>query len=217
MNVNLVINTVQEVTQRILEAIGGIAGSSLEQTSWLSRSLEVKVQPQVCPEAEEPEEPEDTDVDGENGGEFYSKPARIKVKATAHRDEILNIPNPKIPFSAAVRGKKQGTLRFLLHSYVHICFLYISFRFGPDKHHGFLLSSLSLQRTSPCSSGRGKSQEQYETDCGLVCFVCLTSCFPMQMLAPLLDMVYRSDEKEKAVPLISRLLYYVFPYLKNHR
>jgi len=29
-------------------------------------------------------------------------------------------------------------------------------------------------------------------------------------------MVYRSDEKEKAVPLISRLLYYVFPYLRNH-
>lgn len=30
-------------------------------------------------------------------------------------------------------------------------------------------------------------------------------------------MVYRSDEKEKAVPLISRLLHYVFPYLRNHR
>ncbi len=57
--------TVQEVTQRILEAVGGIAGSSLEQTSWLSRSLEVKVQPQVCPEADEPE---DADVDGDNYG-----------------------------------------------------------------------------------------------------------------------------------------------------
>lgn len=39
----------------------------------------------------------------------------------------------------------------------------------------------------------------------------------LQVLASLLDMVYRSDEKEKAVPLISRLLYYVFPYLRNHR
>lgn len=52
---------VQEVTQRILEAVGGIAGSSLEQTSWLSRSLEVKVQPQVCPEADEPD---DAEMDG---------------------------------------------------------------------------------------------------------------------------------------------------------
>lgn len=46
---------------------------------------------------------------------------------------------------------------------------------------------------------------------------CLTHSIAAQVLAPLLDMVYRSDEKEKAVPLISRLMYYVFPYLKNHR
>lgn len=55
------------MTQRILEAVGGIAGSSLEQTSWLSRSLEVKVQPQVCVEAEEPD---DADVDGDHYGNF---------------------------------------------------------------------------------------------------------------------------------------------------
>ncbi|XP_024919895.1 protein dopey-2 isoform X3 [Cynoglossus semilaevis] len=120
----------QEVTQRILEAIGGIAGSSLEQTSWLSRSLEVKVQPQVCPEAEEPEEPEDTDVDGENG---------------------------------------------------------------------------DLAQTSTMVSSSAPSVYSVQA------LVLLA-----EMLAPLLDMVYRSDEKEKAVPLISRLLYYVFPYLKNH-
>lgn len=58
---------VQEVTQRVLETVGGIAGSSLEQTSWLSRSLEVKVQPQVHLEAEEPD---DADVDGEHDGNF---------------------------------------------------------------------------------------------------------------------------------------------------
>lgn len=58
---------VQEVTQRILEAVGGIAGSSLEQTSWLSRSLEVKVQPQVCPEADELD---DAELDGDHYGNF---------------------------------------------------------------------------------------------------------------------------------------------------
>uniref|UniRef100_A0A3Q2PRF8 DOP1 leucine zipper like protein B n=1 Tax=Fundulus heteroclitus TaxID=8078 RepID=A0A3Q2PRF8_FUNHE len=107
----------QEVTQRILEAVGGIAGSSLEQTSWLSRSLEVKVQPQICQEAEEPD-----DADA-NAMVSSSAPSVYSVQALTLLAEIL---------------------------------------------------------------------------------------------APLLDMVYRSDEKEKAVPLISRLLYYVFPYLKNH-
>lgn len=57
----------QEVTQRILDTVGGIAGSSLEQTSWLSRSLEVKVQPQVCPEADEAE---DAEADGDHEGRF---------------------------------------------------------------------------------------------------------------------------------------------------
>ncbi|XP_051938697.1 protein dopey-2 [Hippocampus zosterae] len=118
----------QEVTQRILEVVGGIAGSSLEQTSWLSRSLEVKVQPQVCPEADEPD---DVDMDGEH------------------------------------------------------------------------CESMDQARTMVSSSAPSVYSVQ-----ALVLLA--------EVLAPLLDMVYRSDEKEKAVPLISRLMYYVFPYLKNH-
>uniref|UniRef100_A0A665U1Y4 Uncharacterized protein n=1 Tax=Echeneis naucrates TaxID=173247 RepID=A0A665U1Y4_ECHNA len=115
--------TMQEVTQRILEAVGGIAGSSLEQTSWLSRSLEVKVQPQVCPvEAE----PEDADAD-----------------SMAQASTMVSSSAPSV----------------------------------------YSVQALVLLA---------------------------------EILAPLLDMVYRSDEKEKAVPLISRLMYYVFPYLKNH-
>ncbi|XP_037646910.1 protein dopey-2 isoform X2 [Sebastes umbrosus] len=118
----------QEVTQRILEAVGGIAGSSLEQTSWLSRSLEVKVQPQVCPEADETD---DADVDGDH------------YESMAQASTMVSSSAP---------------------------------------------SAYSVQ--------------------ALVLLA--------EVLAPLLDMVYRSDEKEKAVPLISRLMYYVFPYLKNH-
>lgn len=118
----------QEVTQRILEAVGGIAGSSLEQTSWLSRSLEVKVQPQVCPEADEPD---DADVDGE------------LCESAAQASTMVSSSAPSV----------------------------------------YSVQALVLLA---------------------------------EILAPLLDMVYRSDEKEKAVPLISRLMYYVFPYLKNH-
>uniref|UniRef100_A0A671W9H6 DOP1 leucine zipper like protein B n=1 Tax=Sparus aurata TaxID=8175 RepID=A0A671W9H6_SPAAU len=111
----------QEVTQRILEAVGGIAGSSLEQTSWLSRSLEVKVQPQVCTEADEPDD----------------------ADSVAQASTMVSSSAPSV----------------------------------------YSVQALVLLA---------------------------------EILAPLLDMVYRSDEKEKAVPLISRLMYYVFPYLKNH-
>ena len=47
----------------MLEAVGGVAGSSLEQTSWLSRNLEVKNQPQICPELEDSAEPDDPDAE----------------------------------------------------------------------------------------------------------------------------------------------------------
>ncbi|TNN53525.1 Protein dopey-2 [Liparis tanakae] len=118
----------QEVTQRILEAVGGIAGSSLEQTSWLSRSLEVKVQPQVCPEADELD-------DAELDGDHYESVAQASTMVSSSAPSVYSVQ-------------------------------------------------------------------------ALVLLA--------EVLTPLLDMVYRSDEKEKAVPLISRLTYYVFPYLKNH-
>ncbi|XP_076857747.1 protein DOP1B isoform X2 [Brachyhypopomus gauderio] len=116
----------QEVTQRILEAVGGVAGSSLEQTSWLSRNLEVKAQPQVCLQ-EDADEPEDSDL----------------YDSVGQGSAMVSSSAPSV----------------------------------------FSVQALALLA---------------------------------EVLAPLLDMVYRSDEKEKALPLISRLMYYVFPYLKNH-
>ncbi|XP_050188714.1 protein dopey-2 isoform X1 [Myiozetetes cayanensis] len=112
----------QEVTQKILEAVGTVAGSSLEQTSWLSRNLEVKAQPQILPDDFNMDDVNDTSV----------------------------APSSMVSASA------------------------------PSIYSVQALSLLA------------------------------------EVLASLLDMVYRSDEKDKAVPLISRLLYYVFPYLRNH-
>ncbi|KAM5336639.1 protein DOP1B isoform 2-T2 [Glossophaga mutica] len=113
----------QEVTQKILEAVANIAGSSLEQTSWLSRSLEVKAQPQVSLE--------ESDAEEDLGDAAAAASAMVSSSA------------PSV----------------------------------------YSVQALSLLA---------------------------------EVLASLLDMVYRSDEKEKAVPLISRLLYYVLPYLRNH-
>uniref|UniRef100_A0A8C3XUI6 Protein dopey-2 n=1 Tax=Chelydra serpentina TaxID=8475 RepID=A0A8C3XUI6_CHESE len=113
----------QEVTQKILEAVGNVAGSSLEQTSWLSRNLEVKAQPQI------------TSVESSAEDDLYD--------ASLEPSSMVSASAPSI----------------------------------------YSVQALSLLA---------------------------------EVLASLLDMVYRSDEKEKAVPLISRLLYYVFPYLRNH-
>lgn len=38
-----------------------------------------------------------------------------------------------------------------------------------------------------------------------------------EVTVTLLDVVYRSEEKERVIPQLSNILYNVFPYLKNHR
>ncbi|XP_044526206.1 protein dopey-2 [Gracilinanus agilis] len=113
----------QDITQKILEAVGNIAGSSLEQTSWLSRNLEVKAQPQISLD---------------------------ECDAEEDLHDAAAAPSSMVSASA------------------------------PSVYSVHALSLLA------------------------------------EVVACLLDMIYRSDEKEKAVPLISRLLYYVFPYLRNH-
>lgn len=50
------------MTHKIVEAIGTIAGSSLEQTTWLRRNLEVKPSPQIMVEGASLE----ADVEGQS-------------------------------------------------------------------------------------------------------------------------------------------------------
>lgn len=47
-------------------------------------------------------------------------------------------------------------------------------------------------------------------------FFLLYQTFCLQFVAPVLDVVYVSEEKEKVVPLVSNIMYYVTPYLRNH-
>ncbi|CAN0294004.1 unnamed protein product [Lampetra planeri] len=114
----------QDVTQRLVEAVTHVAGSSLEQTTWLRRNLEVKAGPQVTVDA-----------------------AGLQADAD---DALLLSPVAEVV--------SQPPSVFSVHA----------------------LTLLA------------------------------------EVLAHLLDMVFRSDEKEKVVPLLINIMYYVVPYLKNH-
>ena len=37
-----------------------------------------------------------------------------------------------------------------------------------------------------------------------------------QLTAPMLDVIYSSEEKDKVAPFLTTLLYNVFPYLRHH-
>ncbi|XP_051867917.1 protein dopey-1 isoform X1 [Pristis pectinata] len=113
----------QDVTHKIVEAIGTIAGSSLEQTTWLRRNLEVKASPQIL-------------VEGSN----------------LERDVEDIMLTPVMEIS----------------------------NIAPSVYSVHALTLLA------------------------------------EVLAHLLDMVFHSDEKEKVIPLLVNIMYYVVPYLRNH-
>ncbi|XP_067845265.1 protein dopey-1 isoform X2 [Heptranchias perlo] len=113
----------QDVTHKIVEAIGTIAGSSLEQTTWLRRNLEVKASPQIL-------------VDG----------------SSLERDVEDIMLTPVMEPSSIT----------------------------PSVYSVHALTLLA------------------------------------EVLAHLLDMVFHSDEKEKVIPLLVNIMYYVVPYLRNH-
>ncbi|XP_048116315.1 protein dopey-1 isoform X4 [Alosa alosa] len=112
----------QDVTHKIVEAIGTIAGSSLEQTTWLRRNLEVKPSPQIV-------------VDGSS------------LEADVE-DLMLTVMEAS--------------------------------SFTPSVYSVHALTLLA------------------------------------EVLAHLLDMVFYSDEKERVIPLLTNIMHYVVPYLRNH-
>ncbi|XP_059504449.1 protein dopey-1 isoform X4 [Stegostoma tigrinum] len=113
----------QDISYKIVETIGTIAGSSLEQTTWLRRNLEVKASPQILVEGNNLER----DAEG------------IMLTAVMETSSIT-----------------------------------------PSVYSVHALTLLA------------------------------------EVLAHLLDMVFHSEEKEKVIPLLVNIMYYVVPYLRNH-
>lgn len=118
----------QDLAQKLIEAVSSIAGACLEQTTWLRRSLAVRPGPQ-------PDIP-DSDSDMDDAGKKNEK-----LDAKASFEKTSN---------------------------------------GVDQYSVQALSILA------------------------------------ELLAPMLDVIYVSDEKEKVIPLLNNIMYNVTPYLRNH-
>ncbi|BFZ09520.1 hypothetical protein BsWGS_12559 [Bradybaena similaris] len=118
----------QDICQKVLEAISAIGGSSLEQTTWLRRNFAVKPGPQ-----------NETEDETETRDEMDVKKEVSSVKTQVQRSQASD-------------------------------------------------SKYSVQAL------------------GLLA----------ELTAPLLDVIYNSDEKDKVAPFLTTLLYNVFPYLRHH-
>ncbi|XP_035209211.1 protein dopey-1-like [Stegodyphus dumicola] len=76
----------------------------------------------------------------------------------------------------------------------------------PTEDEGHLQTQ-TLSDTSKTDSNSASNNAQYSVQ---------ALCSLAEFLAPVLDFVYVGDEKEKVVPLLSNIMHYVTPYLKNH-
>lgn len=123
---------IQDIAQKLLEAVSTVAGLCLEQTTWLRRNLAVKPGPQTdITETEEGEITEDSDVE-------HMSLAERKVL------------EPQLHTNADVK---------------------------------YCVQALTMLA---------------------------------ELTAPLLDVVYGSDEKERIASFLTSIMYNVFPYLRNH-
>ncbi|ESO88953.1 hypothetical protein LOTGIDRAFT_154021 [Lottia gigantea] len=130
----------QDITQKILEAVSYIAGSSLEQTTWLRRNLAVKPGPQnhIVQDTEDVEASEDSE-------------SEVEEKHVVEKHVVeKHVVEPQLNLE--------------------------------------INSKYSVQALSLLA----------------------------ELTAPLLDVVYGSDEKDKISPFINTILCNVFPYLKSH-
>ncbi|CAL1528923.1 unnamed protein product [Lymnaea stagnalis] len=125
----------QDICQKALESISAIAGSSLEQTTWLRRNFAVKPGPQNFGEDE---------LDGqEDAGKYLADNSDFK--------EVSTVKTP-------IRRSQASDSKY------------------------------SVQAL------------------GLLA----------ELTAPILDVIYSSEEKDKVAPFLTTLLYNVFPYLRHH-
>ncbi|XP_059152409.1 protein dopey-1-like [Physella acuta] len=118
----------QDICQKALESISAIAGSSLEQTTWLRRNFAVKPGPQ-----------NEDDDEGEVHDETDTKVDASTVKTQVRRSQVSD-------------------------------------------------SKYSVQALSLLA----------------------------ELTAPVLDVIYSSEEKDRVAPFLTTLLYNVFPYLRHH-
>ncbi|XP_054267327.1 protein dopey-1 homolog [Macrosteles quadrilineatus] len=180
----------QDITAKLVESCSQIAGANLEQTTWLRRNLAVKEE-----EIPQPPSPECAD----KYEEIESEPVV---------NGIDNLTSYDVSLSPAKKNKSKSKLKRVTKKIrqdaekLQIRALHQWFSRSFVHEGNFPVDTESL-RNSPGTT----SVAQYSVTALTVL---------AQMLAPLLDVTYGSQEKERVVALLTALMYNVTPYLKNH-
>uniref|UniRef100_A0A1B6DLS2 Uncharacterized protein n=2 Tax=Clastoptera arizonana TaxID=38151 RepID=A0A1B6DLS2_9HEMI len=178
----------QDITAKLVESCTQIAGACLEQTTWLRRNLAVK-QEDLVSSVDSPDKYEDFDTERLINGESKTSYDVTPTKKAKSKSKLKKVTK-KIRHDAE-KLQTKAIHQWFIRTFVH------EMNFPSDSSDNFRNNTGS--GVTPLA--------QYSV-------AALTTL--AQQLAPLLDVTYGSQEKERVVTLLTSLMYNVTPYLKNH-
>lgn len=193
----------QDVAQKLIDSLTTVVGARLAQTRWLRRALEVEPGPQH----EVSEDDELVSGGGVGGlscvgvrslqpdtGSIFSGESRSSEHFT-DADSVITTTSASIAASASASATAAAAAAAAA---------------APAAATG----GLSAAASNGTASGSGSSASDDNSYLAKYSVQALNAL--AEYVAPVLDVVYASDEKEKVVNLINGIMYYVNPYLKNH-
>jgi len=224
----------QDVAQRLIDSLTTVVGARLAQTRWLRRALEVEPGPQH--EMSDDEEMNEqtsmcggqtlTSLHGKGGskslqfdtGSIFSGESRSSEHFTDADSSITtrgaSITTTSLAsgtLSTATNVPSSGATASATGASTTTATSTTSTANGSSSHAVTTATAASNTTTTTSSSSSADDNNSYLARYSVQALNALA-----EYVAPVLDVVYASDEKEKVVNLINGIMYFVNPYLKNH-
>lgn len=200
----------QEVAQRLIDSLITVVGARLAQTRWLRRALEVEPGPQhELSEDDQPglqNEPSDDEHHHHHYHHHQQQQGSSSLQHEASDDDDQLSETSATTASMSLAGTMTGGATSTA-----------STGGGPRSLQPSSSSGVATG-TSGGGGGGGGSSSIFGGDSTYLAKYSVQALNALaEYLAPVLDVVYASDEKDKVATLINSIMYYVIPYLKNHQ
>lgn len=233
----------QDVAQRLIDSLTTVVGARLAQTRWLRRALEVEPGPQH-EMSEDDEAGEPTTLCGHSassaigvGSRSLQLDAESIFSGESRSSEHFTDADSAITTTGASLGAITGTSATASTTTTPTTTAAMSAPANsgpaaPALSGGSAMAAPAATTTAPPSTasstsglgsatnGTGASIQHSSASEDNNSYLARYSVQALNALAeyvaPVLDVVYASDEKEKVVNLINGIMYFVNPYLKNH-
>ncbi|KAH9425389.1 Protein dopey-1 [Dermatophagoides pteronyssinus] len=227
----------QDVTQRLIDANISVAGGRLLPSRFWSFRRNFEVMPvnsdhqighhhQQYQQQQQQQTGRPSPTATHRSGSASTTPITEEALSNSHNEQNISFKRGLFRSSASVQFQPdrspsntiQRTMTPTHDDYHHLSELQQQQQ--QQQQQDSLLFGLFNFNLSYLSTGSNQSNHQDLANTSqnlFYSYFCIKALYAMaEFAAPVLDVVYASEEKEKMIPLITNLMSYVIPYLKSH-